>query len=461
MDFFYDQQIRRLILQVNRIFGGFVVQTGLDRNGQKQFRQVLVRYGETSRMVNQIIRELTENKVLSTPFMSTSIVSINMAPDRRQNLFLVSTHFVDEREFDVEKNEYTGNRGDRFTFKRHMPVPYNFTIQLDIWTSNVDQKMQLTEQIMMLFNPSQKLQSSDNPLDWTAITDIEMQDSITWTSKSQPVGTDEAIDISSMQFLIPYWINPPAELTKRRAIETIINNVRAVQELPADDTDFAWESGELLFQQIFTPDCHILQVDGNNLTLLNSESGLFDEGGDVQSWKALIFLFGEFCEGETQITVKRKFGDPNGITGVISFTGESNTLTWIIDPDTLPANTLSDINAIIDPQTVFPQPATEPPFDDTGLPTASTGQRYLLAGNIGGTTIGWGSLTAEINDIVEFDGTDWNVVFDSATETVAEVVRNSFTDKQFRWNSEKQDWEPVVDGKYSPGTWKVILRDDH
>ena len=451
MDFFYDEQIRRLILQVNRIFGGFVVQTGVDSSGNKQFRQVPVRYGESSRMVSHIIRQLSENTALSTPFMSTSIVAINMASDRRQNPFLVSTHLIDERKFDLEKNEYTEERGDRFTLKRHMPVPYNFTIQLDIWVSNTDQKMQLMEQIMMLFNPAQKLQSSDNPLDWTAITDIEMLDSITWTSKSLPYGTEEAIDIATMQFLVPYWINPPAELTKRRAIETIVNNVRAVQELPEDDTDFSWEgNGELLFQEIYTPDCHILSVEGNELTLLNDKAGLTDENGNFESWKDLIFLFGEFCPGETEIVVKRKFGDPTGITGVIDFTNESNILTWIIDPDTLPINTLDDIDAIVDPQTVSP--------DGSNLPSPVLGQRYLLAGETGATTVGWGSLTAEINDIIEFDGSDWIVTFDSATITLAEVVKNAFTDKQFRWNFTEQDWQPVLDGLYQPGTWKIILR---
>ena len=345
MDFFYDSQIRRLILQVARTFSGFVVETGQGANGQKQFRQVPARYGEMNRMIGHIIRQMTENKILYTPFISVYITSINMAPDRRQNPFLVRTDQIDERKFNPETQMYEGEIGDRFTVKRHMPVPYNFTFQVDMWTSNLEQKMQLIEQIMMLFNPAQKLQSSDSPLDWTAITDIEMQDAITWTSKSVPLGTDDQIDVSSMQFLIPYWINPPAEMTKRKVIETIILNISAVHELPENDSDFAWEQGDLLTQFIITPNNAVLNVEDTTLTLLNGEAGELDEDDNILNWIDYITLFGQFRSGSTKITIKRKFGDPNGITGTVEeHPTIENQLIWTIDEDTLPANTLTAIS---------------------------------------------------------------------------------------------------------------------
>jgi len=455
MDFFYDQQQRRLVLQVIRTFGGFVVQNGKNADGEELFRQVPVRYGETSRMVNQIIRQHSENKMLYTPFMAVHIISINMAPDRRQNPFLVRTDLVDERKFNAETQEYEGEIGDRFTVKRHMPVPYDYMFQLDLWCSNVEQKFQLTEQIMMLFNPAQKLQSSDNALDWTAITDIEMQDAITWSSKSIPFGTDEAIDVASMQFKIPYWINPPAELTKRRAIETIIVNIRAVAELPEDDSDFAWEQGDLLAQIIITPNNHILQVDGDILTLLNERGGEFDEDGNIFNWEDYIRLFGDFRPGETRLIVKRKFGDPTGVTGTLTLHPTNvNQIIWTVDPTTLPANIVPDITAIIDPLERFP--------GDGILAAALTGQRYLLVSDmndelIGSPTGAWGSLNAAANDIIEFNGTDWIVTFNSSEESDPTVVLNLFDNKQFRWDPLDQNWIPAVDGLYRPGTWKVIL----
>lgn len=455
MDFFYDQQQRRLILQVIRTFGGFVVKTGKNADGEELFRQVPVRYGETSRMVNQIIRQQSENKILYTPFMAVHIVAINMAPERRQNPFLVKTDFVDERKFNEETQEYEGDIGDRFTVKRHMPVPYDYTFQLDMWCSNIEQKMQLTEQIMMLFNPAQKLQTSDNALDWTAITDIEMLDAITWSSRSIPFGADEAIDVASMQFKIPFWINPPAELTKRRAIETIVANIRAVQELPEDDSDFAWEQGDLLAQIIITPNNHILEVDEDVLTLLNDKGGEFDEDGNIYNWEDYIRLFGLFRSGVTKLIIKRKFGDPSGVTGTLTLHPTIvNKIIWSVDPDTLPINIISDLTAIIDPLERYP--------GDEILASAITGQRYLLASEVSdellqGPTLAWGNLEADANDIIEFDGIDWIVIFDSSEESTSAVVKNLFTDEQFRWDPQDQNWTSAVDGFYYPGTWKIIL----
>jgi len=196
-DYFYDQQIRRLILQICRMLGGFEVHTGIGRDGNIQVRQVPCRWGEPSRMVSHIQRLLSENTMLTTPFSSIHITGITANPERRQDPTHVDTKLVDEREFDETTGQYTKRLGDRFTVKRYMPIPYTFNFQLDIWTSNQDQKMQILEQIMTLFNPSIDLQTSDNPLDWTAITFVTMDDDITWTSRSVPVGTDEPIDISS------------------------------------------------------------------------------------------------------------------------------------------------------------------------------------------------------------------------------------------------------------------------
>ena len=42
-----------------------------------------------------------------------------------------------------------------------MPVPYLLNMQVDVWTSNTDQKLQLMEQILVLFNPALEIQHND------------------------------------------------------------------------------------------------------------------------------------------------------------------------------------------------------------------------------------------------------------------------------------------------------------
>lgn len=450
-DYFYDQQIRRLILQVIRMLGGLQVKTGIGTDGTAQFRQVPARWGEPSKMVAQLIRQNSENTLLYTPLMSVHITTITTAPDRRQNPTHVDTTLVDEREFDEDTETYTTQLGDRFTVKRHMPVPYNFTFQLDIWTSNQDQKMQILEQLMMLFNPSIDLQTSDNALDWTAITFAQMEDTITWTSRSVPVGTDDPIDISTMSFMIPYWINPPAELTRRKAIETIVTNINAVDELPIDDTDFAWEQGDMLLQSIITPGNHVLEVNGNELILLGQGGTELDIDGNVFSWNTLLTQYNDYSEQNDNILiVKRKFGDPDGVSGTIELhPTEVNKLIWDIDPTTLPVDTLAPVDAIVDPQDSYP---------GTGLPAAAIGQRYLIVDDIGSLGSIWGSVAAKTNSIIEYDGADWIISFDSDGNDalIQQVVTNTFTGKQLRWSPDDNDWGFAVDGLYNPGTWKII-----
>src|SRR5690554_4179415 len=112
MEYFYDHQFRRLILQVIRMFGGFKVAIGKNPDGTTQFRQVPVRWGQPDRMVANIIRLNSENKILPTPLMAVHITNISMAPERRQNPTLVRTNLVDERKFEKgDCGHYTSEIG--------------------------------------------------------------------------------------------------------------------------------------------------------------------------------------------------------------------------------------------------------------------------------------------------------------------------------------------------------------
>ena len=235
MDYFYDEQLRKYRLQFGRLFAGFITRTGKGRNGVVQNRQVPVHYGNISRMVAHIIKKQSENTVLSTPVMSFFITGLNPSPDRRQYPVHVDRSLVDERKFNNATNQYENTVGDRFTVERLMPVPYDLTMQLDVYTSNEYEKDQILEQILMLFNPSVDLQTSSSPLDWTALTYVEMLDDITWDSRQIPVGDTETISVASLKFKMPIWISPPANVTRRKAVDTIITNLQAVNELPEYD----------------------------------------------------------------------------------------------------------------------------------------------------------------------------------------------------------------------------------
>ena len=90
-------------------------------------------------------------------------------------------------------------------------------INADIWASNTDQKLQLLEQILVLFNPSLEMQTTDNFVDWTSITAIHLE-SVQWSSRSTPVGIDSEIDIASLTFSVPIYISPPTKVRKMGVI---------------------------------------------------------------------------------------------------------------------------------------------------------------------------------------------------------------------------------------------------
>ena len=97
-------------------------------------------------------------------------------------------------------------------------------MKCDIWSSNTDQKLQILEQILVLFNPSLELQTTDNYIDWTSLTVLNLND-INWDSRSVPVGNDTPIDIATLTLETPIWINPPVKVKHLGVITKIVTSM--------------------------------------------------------------------------------------------------------------------------------------------------------------------------------------------------------------------------------------------
>ena len=63
-----------------------------------------------------------------------------------------------------------------------------------------------------------------------------------------------------------------------------------------------------------------------------------------------------------------------------------------------------------------------------------------------GTTIAWGGLTADVNDIIVYNGSNWAVAFDASTNSTDQFVLNTFTSKQLYWDGD--NWTLALDGTY-------------
>ena len=110
-----------------------------------------------NRMVASIMRNNSENVINSAPFITVTIGSLQIARDRTLDPFLMVTEQVAEREYKSATNSYDTVQGNLYSTQKFMPVPYNLTINVDIWTTNTDTKMQIMEQLLILFNPSLQL----------------------------------------------------------------------------------------------------------------------------------------------------------------------------------------------------------------------------------------------------------------------------------------------------------------
>jgi len=597
--FFYDQQIRRYIIQFIRMVSNFQVEFGNNREGNKTLQRVPVIYGDSSRQAATIIKQNSENIMNAVPAMAVYIGGMQYDRERLQSPTFVGKLNVRERYYDPETGDYTTTEGDVLTVERLMPVPYRLTLKLDIWTSNTEQKLQLLEQICTLFNPALEIQSTDNYVDWTSITYVLLTD-VSWSSRAVPVGTDTPIDVATLTFELPIFISAPALVKKMGVVQKIIasifdsrgdldaaiynedqlisrqyltplqygvilldnsvklvkynepvvdefgiqiikeirENVTANANIVLNNSDGV-EPGMLISGMTFangagtingnvgsntingtgtafvndldqnsivyystialgtvanvvsntqvtlagnlqynfanvpyaysnsikSGDPYVISVDGdtvlasNIITANTGASILFSSVthkiGPWEPWRDLVNLYGNLVNGSSQIRFELE--DGNEVTGTVAYNPVDDTsLLWTPDVDTIPANTLSPINAIIDPQTSRPNLNTQ---------VVSAGTRYLLINDYivqAGEQpvfnwVGFDNtpITAYANDIIEFNGTHWAVVFDAQNVKIINYVTNLTTGIQYKWNGNV--WSKSYEGYYRAGRWQLII----
>ena len=448
LDYFYDGQTRRFLQQIVRAFSGFQYMTGKKANGQTELRMVPCRMAHRNRMVAQIMANNSETTLLTVPIFTVDLVSISGRREDVQSPTHVDKRVVVERAVGPN-GEYLGTEGNRYTVERVMPRPFEATVQVDLWTSNQDQKFQLTEQVLPIIYPGFSIQNSDNPLDWSARTDIHVED-VSWTSRSVPVGTESEIDIFTITLRLPFWLNPPASVTRQKIVHQINTNVGAgndddIEQVVAGITS----AGEPLGKVIVTPGNHWVRVDQGRITLLGPKTGSLNASSEVYSWADLISQYGALSPtiSQLRLILGESLDDPNEIVGTIQESSETNELIWTIDPDTLPSNTMNPVNALVDPLRTWP---------GEGLVAAANGQRYLLTDDITNSAT-WSNLTASANDIIQYTNGVWSIVFDASLATQNQYVRNLYSNRQLRWETRTHEWVLAIEGDYGPGKWRLFL----
>jgi len=460
MDYFYDGQVRRYLAQFIQIMSNFGY-----KDSKGNIVQVPVRYGDMTRQVGQILKKNSENTIPSAPFIACYIKELNFDRDRLQDPTFISKINIKERAFDNNNNEYLNTQGSNYTIERIMPSPFKLTLSADIWSSNTDQKLQIWEQLIVFFNPSFEIQTTDNYVDWTSLSVVTL-DNITWTSRQIPQGVTEDIDIMNITFHTPIWITPPAKVKKLGVITKIISNIfsetaqgtiAAKYDIPGASNIFANTSPDSTL--VITPGDFSLLVLNNTARLINP-NGLLDNVDitapkNTASWLKVLDLYpGKFRAGLSEL----RFTQPgnNEVIAYISLDPSDDfAMRLDINRDTIPTNSTiagrGSVDAVINPDT----------FNPSGV---ATGTRYLILENIHSTIedgpAAWlqgngDGFNADANDIIEWNGSMWNVVFSSADHQEVVYITNSYTNTQYKWES--GSWSKSYEGLYDPQLWRLIL----
>jgi hypothetical protein len=402
MDWYYDGQIRRYVTQFMRIFIGFKYRTG---DGVES--HIPVMYGDLTRQVASIIKENSENKMPTVPRIACYITGLSLDRNRLADATFVSKLNIRERAYDKDESEvtYKNYQGGNYTVERLMPTPFELTMKADIWTSNTDQKLQIMEQILVLFNPSLEIQTTDNYIDWTSISVVNLDD-IGFSSRSIPQGAESDIDICSLQFTIPIYITAPAKVKKLGIIKNIIMNVFTEQGDVADIGTLVYNQNEANAETRVSPDnFKVIMLKSQNGQTYDYDLVIYDVGqtmlslelepsariGNRIDWNAVLAIHG----GYTNTSLVHLLQDNDyEITGTFAINpADPTVLVVTVDPDTIPTNTLDSIDAIVNPLTF-----------DPGVPSGDA--RYLILEDIGGgirNTVTVGSETNRIFTDINYD----------------------------------------------------------
>jgi len=460
---FYEGQVRKFLTQFIRILSNFSVETGRGSDGAVNLRAVPVVYGDPTRQVANIIRNNSENALQYAPRIAAYVRELNYDRERMQNPYHIEKQHLRERGIDSDGN-YTNEMGAGYTVEKVMPSPFRMEVSADIWTTNTDQKLQIMEQILYLFNPDFEIQKTDNYIDWTSLSYVELTGT-TFSSRTIPVGADSEIDVATLTFSMPIWLSPPVKVKKLGVVQKIIMSIYD------DDGGIAKGliDGELTSRSYITPNNFGLLVSGNQLRLLGSTGTNVKSGGDgfysganaptsldpfdtfgpAVNWKVLLDQYGKVTNGTSQIRLTQPNG--NEIVGTIATTTLDDTiLLYTIDGDTIPSNSLTAVKKIINPATF-----------DPGAP--ANGDRYLVINDVGDSTSSfqsatWGTLVASVGDIIEYNSTTskWNVAFDASNpDSTQHYVTNLNTGIQYRFNG--TEWVKSYEGVYTQGNWSIVL----
>jgi hypothetical protein len=257
---------------------------------------------------------------------------------------------------------------------------------------------------------------------------------------------------------MPIWITTSSKLKKLGVIHKVIASIFKGTAL--DDI----EDEDLLLgtRQKISPYGYKLLLMGNQLQLLPQATAFYPPNSSLEQpvnpnsdlyWSSLLNVYGAIRPGISQIWLQNPYLEDDIVGTIVPNPVDDRFLIYNIDPDTLPQNTLDPIDAIINPQLTGP---------NAGLPGPWPGARYLIVEDIGNDaddTVSWGTLVAQANDIIEYNGSsgEWEIAFSADEATTVEFVTNLTTNIQYRYVPGDGMWIKSYEGWYGEGDYSIVI----
>ena len=216
-EFYYDNQIKKYLLQFNAIFQDMQVQVGKNDTRDEQLIPVPIVIGSMDRVAAAAATGHTQNKHIRLPMMSSNISGFEIARDRFKGIGM------EQREVYLPLGGALPH--DARVVRQRMAIPYRLTVDLMVYTSNKDQQFQIMEQIMMLFDPAIQIQTTDSAIDPSRITTVEL--TMISSEDNFPPGTESRNSMITFTFTVDAYIQIPATV-KQDYVKRIIARVSAV-----------------------------------------------------------------------------------------------------------------------------------------------------------------------------------------------------------------------------------------
>lgn len=448
--YFYDKQLRRYMLQVARIFSGYQVRDGYEVvNGERviKYKTVPVAHANLNRLGATYLSDNSENVMSHAPAMAFYISDLQPYTEfRHYQHQTTSTRFTEK-----EKNasgDYVNVEGKKYEVSQVMPTPFDMKITLDIWTSSMEQKMELLEQILVYYNPGFAFRVNSSRFDMGQLSNMELE-SIQWSSKGVPIGSSTELEFATLTFRVyPVFISAPAKITRQNVIKSISLGVSTTDTLSTMDDIFANAPTHRMY---VTPHGYSLEITKESINGVKRHVARLKtiDSDDSYSWEEMFKSYGVDQEGSCLIRIRQTEDideEDFDVYANIEPTGDDEVAILSYDTETFKTNSLRPIQYIISGTN-----------SNTALFDSDNGTRIIIASDMDVSNTVW-NMEVVANSIIEKVDGVWEIMFTASTATKDEYVLNSNSNEQYKFVFGLGVWQPTMIGMYNEGYWSFDIQ---